>query len=193
MGPFPPHDSLITQTNRPPGQIILSAVLPFATLLFALVFGLVPLVSTNWAIAVPDFLTAVLFFWCVYRPKSVPILLVFGLGGLGDMLHGSPIGSQTLAYMFLVLVTKTQAQYLRSLGFLVNWGFFALVMVCVACVKLGATMLGTVQAFDYPVLPAFLRSLQLILTTIIFYPAFHLVLGALNRLLIQRLMLESGL
>lgn len=172
--------TLITHTRRPAWQVALLALLPGATLIVSIVFGAVPLASVSWAMIVPDMLAPVLFFWCVHRARTVPILLVFLLGMAADIMHDSPLGVHTLAYMALALGAKAVGPQLNGLGLSFSWGVFSIFMMGFVLIKLLTSMIGTPGVLGYPALTAVLQSVQLALTTIVAYPLFHLILALMN-------------
>lgn len=164
-------------------QRFLAAILPTISLSLALIFDAVPLISGSWALAVPGFVPSVLFFWSVYQPRSVPLLFIFILGLGTDMIDHTPLGVTALSYMILCLGAKSQSQTLSTLGFLFNWAVFSLMIICFGLVKFALSVIGTPGVFDHSLAPAALRVVQFVLTTIGTYFAFHVVLGAFNRLL----------
>ena len=161
-------------------QRILIWTVPLASLGSALVLGAVPLAPAAWALVVPDFVAPTLFFWAVHQPRQLPLVFVF-LGGIAaDMMHQTPLGVHAAAYMVITLLGKTQAATLAGLGLLFNWAIFALAMVAFGVTKLLASVVGTTGVLQ-ALLPAVLQTIQLVLTTIVAYLAFHFVFSALHR------------
>lgn len=49
----------------------------------------------------PDFLAVTLAYWCIRQPRNVGMLVAFTCGILMDVLTGSVLGQQALAYVTL--------------------------------------------------------------------------------------------
>ncbi len=72
----------------------------------------------------PAWATACVFFWSLYRPASLPALLVFAIGLLLDLLAQGPIG----VHVFILLLVHAAALRLRRTftrsGFATVWLMF---------------------------------------------------------------------
>ena len=177
--------SSIKQGDEPSTSFLIQLVgwvLPALTLLIGLILDAVPFATGGWAVAIPSFFLPILFYWSVQLPDRVPLLLVCALGFAADMIHSVPLGVHALSYMVVALGSKSQSGQLASLGILFNWVCFAFALVSFGALKFFLSILGTAGIFQNSLLPAVLQSLQLALTTIAAYAAFHLVLGGLKRL-----------
>ena len=86
----------------------------------------------------PAWATACVFFWSLYRPTSLPALLVFAIGLLLDLLAQGPIG----VHVFILLLVHAAALRLRRTltrsGFATVWLMF--------CVVAAASAVGRVAA-----------------------------------------------
>lgn len=49
----------------------------------------------------PDFIAVMLVYWCIWQPRSVGMFAAFACGLLMDVLNGSVLGQQALAYVTL--------------------------------------------------------------------------------------------
>ena len=168
-----------------PLRLLMAYTLPPLSLVLALVLGAVPWGVNLGRLFVPDLLAPVLFFWAVHQPRHVAILLVFVLGLMADVLDATPLGTQAAAYMVLALVAKSQAAALAGLGLFFKWALFALSMLVFVTVKLLVSLLIARQFMDLALVPAILKSLQLVLVTSMTYLGLHLVLSLINRALPQ--------
>ncbi len=73
----------------------------------------------------PAWAMASVYFWSLYRPASMPALLVFGVGLLLDLLAQGPVGIQVLV---LLLIHAAALRFRRALtrsGFAAVWLVFA--------------------------------------------------------------------
>jgi rod shape-determining protein MreD len=107
---------------------------PAGIILFGmLVIGL-PLGLPGLADMRPAFVMGSVFFWCLYRPASLPAPVVACIGLLLDLLGMTPMG--LWAVLLLVLQGSTLAARRRLIpqSFLMTWavfiGFAAVISVC---------------------------------------------------------------
>ena len=75
----------------------------------------------------PGAMMASVFFWSVFRPASMPALVVFGLGLLYDLLSFSPPGLAILTLLVVHAVGLGWRHGLARQGFLLVWLVFLLV------------------------------------------------------------------
>ena len=80
------------------------------TALFALILEIIPL--PLWMLWIrPEFLLLLLSYWALTRPSRLSLGLVWLLGLVADLLHGSLLGERALLITFIVfLVIKLQAR-----------------------------------------------------------------------------------
>ena len=74
---------------------------------------------------------ASVFFWSVFRPASMPAIMVFLLGLLIDLLSFSPPGIAILTLLIVHAIGLGGRHALMRRGFLVVWLVFLLVAACV--------------------------------------------------------------
>ena len=77
----------------------------------------------------PYFGLVAVYYWSIYRPDLFPFLGVFGLGLLYDLGSGGIVGLTALLYLLLRGVVGDVSQQFRLQGFIVNWGFWLLVVI----------------------------------------------------------------
>jgi rod shape-determining protein MreD len=81
------------------------------------------------------------FFWSLFRPASMPAVLVFGIGLLLDLLTQEPLGVQVLLLLLIHgLALKLRRDLARS-GFATVWFIFALAASGAALLELLLVML----------------------------------------------------
>jgi rod shape-determining protein MreD len=72
----------------------------------------------------PAWAAASIFFWSLFRPASMPALLVFGLGLLLDLLTQGPVGIEVLLLLLIhALALKFRRDLVRT-GFATVWLVF---------------------------------------------------------------------
>jgi len=67
------------------------------------------------------------FFWSVFRPASMPALVVFAIGLLMDLLGFLPLGLVVLVLMIAHAIAITARYGLSRMNFLALWAIFALI------------------------------------------------------------------
>lgn len=116
-----------------------------ATLLAALVLELVPLgpaLEPWW----PPWLTLTLVYWCMQAPGFVGIGVGFSLGLLQDVLRGSLLGQQALAYTivaYVVLRLYPQVRFMPRVYQVMFVGALLLSSELLVIVIAGASTTGT--------------------------------------------------
>lgn len=73
----------------------------------------------------PAWAMTCVYFWSLYRPASMPALLVFGVGLLLDLLAQGPVGIQVLVLLLIHAVGLRARRVLTRAGFAMVWLIFA--------------------------------------------------------------------
>ena len=73
----------------------------------------------------PAWAMASVYFWSLYRPASMPALLVFAIGLLLDLLAQGPVGIQVLVLLLIHAVAVRFRRALARRGFATVWLVFA--------------------------------------------------------------------
>ncbi len=105
----------------------LRGVLPFVTTL-----GLVLLMQLQYRLSFLDdlfpFLSLVgVYYWSIFKPRLMPVSVVFLLGLLQDILSGGPIGMMALLFILVRLFVIRQGRRFLEREFLFNWLVFIMV------------------------------------------------------------------
>ena len=124
----------------------------------------------------PDLLLCVIAYWAIRRPGSTPMVLVFFLGLMRDLLTDVPVGAGALS---LVLIAEALKHWRRSLArsaFLLEWLVVALAALAATVLHWGLVVLTLGQ-------PPYLIELgNQCLYTAAAYPAVALVFRWLFRI-----------
>lgn len=99
------------------------------SLLFSLLF-LYPLSSIT-----PDFNLAILFYWAIYRPTSIPLSVIMFVGLFMDTITGSFLGLNAFIYLLIWVLLIYQRRYLYNKTFLLSWSVFSIVAILSAVLK----------------------------------------------------------
>jgi len=102
-------------------------LLPFVTTL-----GLVLLMQLQYRLSFLDdlfpFLSLVgVYYWSIFKPRLMPVSVVFLLGLLQDILSGGPIGMMALLFILVRLFVIRQGRRFLEREFLFNWLVFIMV------------------------------------------------------------------
>ncbi|MEM7505139.1 MAG: rod shape-determining protein MreD [Pseudomonadota bacterium] len=128
-----------------------------------------PVSLSATALPSPDLLLCVMAYWALRRPRSTPVLLVFGLGLCRDLLTDAPLGAGTLSLVLMVELLKEYRWWISSRPFIVEW-------LCVAAAALGGLMLQWLLLTITLGQPPYLGQLAtLALLTVIAYPVLGLI------------------
>ncbi|GAB5467115.1 MAG: hypothetical protein Kilf2KO_01450 [Rhodospirillales bacterium] len=104
-------------------------LLPGVMALALLLMSMVPIRLTGLAPISPWLMLIVVYFWTAHRPDLLPVWAVFGLGLLGDLLGGGPLGPATFTLLLVQAAVKSQRRHILPHSFIVQWVVFALVAV----------------------------------------------------------------
>lgn len=82
----------------------------------------------------PDILLCVVFYWTVRRPGSTPLLAVFALGLVRDLLTDLPAGAGAIALVLVAEAVRRSRPRLARSSFMLEW-------LALAGAALGTTVL----------------------------------------------------
>jgi len=69
------------------------------------------------------------YYWSIYKPRLMPVMAVFILGLLQDILSGGPLGLMSLLLLLTRLFVVQQGSRFLEKEFLFNWLVFIVVSV----------------------------------------------------------------
>lgn len=85
-------------------------------------------------VKIPLMLIAI-YYWSIYRPTLIPIVLVFTAGLLTDLLLAGPLGFSALIYVVLQWLVVDQRSFLLGQSFLVVWFIFTMINAAIVALK----------------------------------------------------------
>ena len=68
-----------------------------------------------------------IYYWVVFRPDLMPLILIFAAGLFHDALIGAPFGLTALIYILAHAFVLNQRRFLAGKSFWVFWAGFAIV------------------------------------------------------------------
>ncbi len=122
-------------------------------------------------------LWAVIFYFAVFNPLVLNILMVFVLGIVADVLLQMPFGLSPALYSILFFVGYFNRRLLLASSFGVQWGIFGLTAT-------GLFLFGLILLkILYGIVPHLEYLFFEYVSLIIFYPIIAMICGRLNRLI----------
>ena len=106
-------------------------LVPFLTLLVAVIFSHLPLPTVLAQNTMPPFVLSFVFLWAVYRPNWLPVGLVFITGLLMDILSGVPLGLNAVLLVAVYWPVAVQRRIFLREPFPFLWFSFAAIVVFV--------------------------------------------------------------
>lgn len=145
------------------------ALIGFGCILFAAV----PLQPGAAQWPMPDLLMMLLYYWTLRRPDSTPMLLVFGLGIVADLILMRPVGLGALTLVMATELLRSQVRTLREVAFVVEWLTIALLVTTAMGMQMSLLWLslGTLPKLGEVALYA--------ATTILIYPVVAILCGGI--------------
>jgi len=83
----------------------------------------------------PDLLLCALCCWTIRRPSSTPLLAVFVLGLVRDLLTDLPVGAGALSLVLVAEAMKAWHHHLARSTFAVEWLFVAGATLCTVAIQ----------------------------------------------------------
>jgi rod shape-determining protein MreD len=134
-----------------------------------LAVSLMPLRPATSGLAVPDLVLCLTCAWALRHPQSAPMILMFTIGLMADLLLGRPVG---LGALTLLVITEVLRRQPAGVSFLLEWLFVSILIVIGSLVQLGVLMVtfaarpdtamvlinAIVTALCYPVLAGAVRA-----------------------------------
>ncbi len=101
------------------------SITPFFFTLLLTVLSVVPTHIPDYTQITPIFALVSVYHWAVYRPNLLPLLLVFVLGMVQDLLLGTPIGLYILVFLTVYGIVLSQRRFFIGKSFIFYWLGFA--------------------------------------------------------------------
>lgn len=114
------------------------------------------------------------FYWGMMQAREMPYWFVFMVGLVIDAVSGLPLGLSSLLYVFFLVLLHMQRKYFHKEGFVIKWGYFALLLGATSAMNWAMLSLFNSRAENF--LPAIIQWLL----TVGCYPALHRGFDGLN-------------
>ena len=101
--------------------------IPVITAFMVVLLAVVPLKIPEFGYLKPAFVLMAVYYWAIYRPDLLPMVAVFLLGLLYDLLTGGMIGANALVLLIAYAVVVSQRRFFQNKSFGVIWWGFMLV------------------------------------------------------------------
>jgi len=151
-----------------------------APLLLTLLLMLLSLVQTqieNFSAVMPMLVLISIYYWAIYRPDLMPLLMIFLLGILQDLIGGGLIGLQAFILIAAFGFVSRQRRFFHGKSFGVVWWGFMLVGLFAAILQWGF-VIGIEQRWvsPWPVFFSYLLSVAI-------FPILAIAMVAVHRTL----------
>lgn len=103
------------------------ALSPFLWCLLLIAFHLVPFGIPHALPILPNLLLAGAFYWTVNRPELMPVIALFILGLLYDLLHAGAVGLMPLTLIAVNRFAASERRIFSGRIFVLSWWGFAIV------------------------------------------------------------------
>ncbi|MDI2090556.1 rod shape-determining protein MreD [Commensalibacter oyaizuii] len=150
-------------------DIWVRSLVPMGFTVFVILFLSTPLDIPGRNELLPAVVMASVYFWAIYRPKSMPAIGVFCLGLLIDLLNFSIPGIVILLLLIIYGVGVTQRFRLARYNFVLVWLVFSFISLGVFLLQWALT-----SAFSLKLMP-FYSFLFEIIFAIGFYPLLSII------------------
>lgn len=110
-------------------DMAMRSFVPMGFTIFVVLFLSIPFDIPGRNELLPAVIVSSVYFWSIYRPKSMPAIGVFFLGFLIDLLNFSPPGIVILILLITYGIGVTQRFRLAKYNFLLIWLIFAFIAI----------------------------------------------------------------
>ncbi|CAI3927098.1 unnamed protein product [Commensalibacter communis] len=107
-------------------DMLVRSFVPMLFSIFVILFLSIPFDIPGRNELLPAIIVSSVYFWSIYRPKSMPAIGVFFLGLLIDLLNFTPPGIVILILLIIYGIGVTQRFRLVKYNFLLIWLIFSL-------------------------------------------------------------------
>lgn len=160
--------------------LALRNLLPSLLTLLAALLACVPLRMPFDFAVVPDFALMAVFYWTLYRPDLLPVVTIFVIGLLQDLLLGGIVGVTPIMLICCHAVLLNQRRIFLGKPFALSWWGFA--VVALAAEAFQWTVHGMVVARIPDILPSLVQAVA----TVLLFPLVVWLLVFVHRHLVPR-------
>lgn len=156
----------------------LRIILPFLSSFILILFTLPQYQLAFLDNLIPFLSLAAVYYWCIFKPRLMPVSVVFFLGLLQDILSGGPLGMMALLLVLVRVFVLKQGRRLLEREFLFNWLVFFVLALVFGFITWAVASLYLKETQNY--WNAFGQSML----TIALFPAIVWLLGKVRKLLV---------
>lgn len=139
------------------------ALIPVSVTVMLVILSMVPIPLDGYGPVAPMFALMGIYYWAIHRPDLMPLVSVFAVGVLQDVLTGVALGLNALILLVVYWTVLHQRRFFLGKSFYLMWMGFGLVAAMASCITWIAV--SVVGWHANPVLPL---AFQLILTFALF-------------------------
>ena len=148
-------------------------IIPYIFIFFFLTFEASYNSLLYFGSVTPIYEYAVVFYWCLFLPRSLPFWLIFLIGIVRDAILLSPIGISSIAFILLKWLVEKQHSKLSEKAFSIIWITYIIDITVVMLVKFVVLNIGFNYSYNFMnIVELFIKKWSI---TCILYPLMHLV------------------
>ncbi len=151
------------------------SIIPTFTILISIILTLMPYQISNASLLTPLIVHITLYFWTVYRPQTLPYVVILLLGLLKDFIESNVLGINALYFLLFQVIIKSQRKYIYNNTFIVVWAGFMFCLSLILSLPLLLSKFG-ISLKHYPLSIVFFQWL----ITIFAYIPLHWLLSKIN-------------
>lgn len=155
-----------------------SRVLPSLLLLLLILISLLPYKTPDLLYCFPLFDLIFIFYWGIFNTKLMPLWLIIIISFITDAISGVFIGFSILVNVFAYLFISRHDQEYKQLVFIDLWKIFLTYIIFFSILKWVLLSLIYFYIINFKIV------ILNIISTLGFYPFFHLLLSKLNKIAI---------
>ena len=122
---------------------------PWTVTLFIILFLSIPMPIPGRNELLPAIVCSSVYFWSIFRPKSMPAIGVFMLGLMIDLLNFSSPGIIIFMVLIIYGIAVTQRFRLAKYNFLWVWSYFSLISILLFTLQWMVVSLLSVRLMSY--------------------------------------------
>lgn len=157
-----PYTRRARAPKNPPTSRRWTLIVPPVTLFVLMVISTMPSNMTLHLYAAPFLAIMGIYFWSIHRPDAMPLLLLFALGILNDLLVGEPLlGSSAFLFVGVGWGIASQTSFFRAQNFITLWFGFIVIAAALILIQniLSYLFLSTSLPFDADIMALLVNAL----------------------------------
>lgn len=99
----------------------IKSIIPLIILLFFSIAITLPHNPLSFGIYTPLYSFAIIYYWSLFHPSTIPSWSLFLVGFIQDSIFGTALGYNALLLVFLQITVNLYKRFIRKQSFLIIW------------------------------------------------------------------------